>query len=225
MDSPTPTSSSAVAHPSPVVAGATLPPMNFRCPEGMHTIEVSLDAPARAHAAHQLVRDIYPNGEPSLCNIMGALYSATADEMLTGGVSFFGIGLYDIENHGGVAHCSLTMAVFESGEADQETVAQGILVTLQSDPLREVTWIDLPCGPAVSAISFRKLLVDGQYTKSGQDEELVMGQIQVHIPFATGPYTAVFTLDTASMEQWDEFSSAMAGIVGSVDFPDGEMAH
>ncbi|MFK4065669.1 hypothetical protein [Streptomyces sp. NPDC029674] len=186
----------------------------------MHTIEVSLDPAERTHAAQQLVKSIYPNGGPPLWDMMGALYSAAADEMLTGGVCFFGIGLYDIEDQGGVAHCSLTMAVFESMEADQETVAHGILMTLQSDPMREVSWIDLPCGPAVSAMSFRKLLVDSDYTKSGEDEELVMGQIQVHIPFATGPYTAVFTLDTASMEQWDEFSSAMAGIVGSVEFPE-----
>ncbi|MEU2779894.1 hypothetical protein ABZ646_45555 [Streptomyces sp. NPDC007162] len=107
----------------------------------------------------------------------------------------------------------------ESGETDQEVVAQGIKALLLRDPLREVTWLDLPCGPAVCGVSFQKLVVDGGYTKSGQDEELIMGQIQVHIPFATGPYTAVFTLDTASVEQWDEFAHAVAGIVGSVEFP------
>ncbi|MEK8172088.1 hypothetical protein NKH77_30855 [Streptomyces sp. M19] len=45
-----------------------------------------------------------------------------------------------------------------------------------------------------------------------------MGQIQVHVPFSTGPYTAVFTLDTAALEQWGEFSAAMAAIVRSVKF-------
>ncbi|WP_262506053.1 hypothetical protein [Streptomyces sp. TRM68367] len=150
---------------------------------------------------------------------MGALYSAAAQEMLSAGISFFGIGLYDIGDSG-VAHCSLTVAVFESGETDQDVVAQGIFATLSPDPMRDVTWLDLPCGPAVSVISFRKLLVDGSYTKSGNDEELAMGQIQVHIPFSTGPYTAVVTLDTASVEQWDEFTHAIAGIVGSLEFPE-----
>ncbi|TPQ22062.1 hypothetical protein [Streptomyces sporangiiformans] len=199
------------------VQGTTLPTMAFRLPEGMHAIEVSLDETERTRAVQQLVRDIYPRGEEPLWEAMSALYSATAEEMLAGGVSFFGIGLYDIGD-GGVAHCSLTMSVFESGETDQDVVAQGILAVLNPDPMREVTWLDLPCGPAVSAISFRKLVVDGNYTKSGKDEDLTMGQFQIHVPFPTGPYTAVITLDTASMEQWEEFTHAIAGIVGSLDF-------
>ncbi|MEU1270224.1 hypothetical protein [Streptomyces sp. NPDC005799] len=202
-----------------IIDGASLPPMAFQLPTGMHAIEVSLDADERAQAARQLVREIYPHGEEPLWDAMGSLYSGMADEMLASGVGFFGIGLYNIEDGGGVAHCSLTVAVFESGETNQEIVAQGIQALLLRDELREVTWLDLPCGPAVCGVTFRKLLLDGAYTKSGQDEELVMGQIQVHVPFSSGPYTAVFTLDTASVEQWDEFSHAVAGIVGSVEFP------
>ncbi|MEV7029515.1 hypothetical protein AB0N99_04720 [Streptomyces sp. NPDC093272] len=201
------------------IEGAALPPMAFRLPDGMHAVEVSLDADERAQAAHRLVREIYPRGEVPLWETMGSLYSAMADQMLASGVGFFGIGLYGLEDDGGVAHCSLTIAVLESGETDQEIVAQGIQSLLLRDPLREVTWLDLPCGPAVCGVTFQKLVVDGEYTKSGHDEELVMGQIQVHVPFATGPYTAVFTLDTASVEQWEEFAHAVAGIVGSVEFP------
>ncbi|MCW8379537.1 hypothetical protein [Streptomyces justiciae] len=201
------------------VEGMALPPMALRLPGGIHAIEVSLDEVERTAAVEQLVRDIYPRGEVPLWQAMSALYSASAVEMLSAGVSFFGIGLYDIEDGGGVAHCSLTVAVFESGEAEQDIVAQGIFALLSPDPMRDVTWLDLPCGPAVSAISFRKLVIDGQYTKSGKDEELSMGQMQVHIPFSTGPYTAVITLDTASVEQWEEFTHAMAGIVGSLEFP------
>ncbi|MDN0193585.1 hypothetical protein [Streptomyces sp. S.PNR 29] len=201
------------------VQSATLPPMAFRLPPGMHAIEVSLDAEERAEAAQRLVRDIYPHGSEPLWGTMGALYSAMADALLSDGIAFFGIGLYAIEDSGGVAHCSLTIAVCESGDTAPDVVAQGIRAALLGDPLREVSWLDLPCGPAVSAITFRKLLVDGAYTESGADAELVMGQIQVHIPFPTGPYTAVVTLDTASVEQWDEFSQALGGIVRSVEFP------
>ncbi|MDQ0930375.1 hypothetical protein [Streptomyces turgidiscabies] len=200
------------------VEGMALPPMSIRLPEGMHAIEVSLDETERAEAVRKLVQDIYPRGEEPLWEAMSALYGSTAQEMLAGGVSFFGIGLYDIGDGGGVAHCSLTVAVFESGETAPDTIAQGIFAVLSPDPMRDVTWLDLPCGPAVSVISFRKLVVDGLYTKSGNDEELVMGQIQVHVPFPTGPFTAVITLDTASVEQWDEFTHTIAGIVGSLEF-------
>ncbi|MEU0384476.1 hypothetical protein [Streptomyces chartreusis] len=208
-----------------VVAGATVPPMAFHLPHGMHAIEVSLDPEERADAARRLVRDIYPQGEEPLWNTMGSLYGAMADELLADGVAFFGIGLYEIEDGGGVAHCALTVAVHERGEADPDVVAAGTRAALLSDPLREVSWLDLPCGPAVYGITFRKLVVDGAYTTSGEDEELVMGQIQVHIPFPTGPYTAVVTLDTASVEQWDEFAHAVAGIIGSVEFPQREVTH
>ncbi|ELP68776.1 hypothetical protein ACKI1I_34320 [Streptomyces turgidiscabies] len=211
------------------VEGMALPPMSIHLPDGMHAIEVSADETERTAAVMELVREIYPQGEEPLWEAMGALYGATAQEMASGGVSFFGIGLYDIGDGGGVAHCSLTVAVFESGAADPDVVAQGIFATLGPDPLRDVTWLDLPCGPAVSVISFRKLVVDGQYTRSGSDEELTMGQIQVHVPFSTGPYTAVITLDTASVEQWDEFTHAIAGIVGSLEFLEspstGEMTY
>ncbi|MFJ2774029.1 hypothetical protein [Streptomyces sp. NPDC087300] len=192
--------------------------MTFDLPEGMHAIEVSLDADERAEAVRQLVRDIYPNGDKPLWEAMSMLYSETADGMIADGVSFFGIGLYGIDG-GGVAHCSLTLSVFESDSVDQEIVAEGIRAALGADPLHDVTWLDLPCGPAVSSISARRLLIDGQYTQSGNDEELVMGQFQVHIPFGNGPYTAVVTLDTASMEQWEEFTHAVANIIGSVAFP------
>jgi hypothetical protein len=204
------------------VQSATLPPMALRLPHGMHAIEVSLDAEERAEAARRLVRDIYPQGEEPLWTTMSAVYSAMADELLSDGIAFFGIGLYEIEDGGGVAHCSLTVAVWESGDTDPDIVAQGIRTVLLSDPLCEVSWLGLPCGPAVSGITFRKLLIDGAYTRSGADTELVMGQIQVHVPFPTGPYTAVVTLDTASVAQWDEFSQAIAGIVGSVEFPSPE---
>lgn len=214
-----------------VVQAASIPPMTFHLPEGMHAIEVPLDEGERAAAVAALVRGIYPLGDDQLWEVTSALYSASAEEMLAGGIAFFGVGLYEIEDGGGVAHCSLTMAVFESGEEDQDVVAQGILATLERDAMREVGRIDLPCGPAVSAISFRRLVIDGTYTQSTKDEELVMGQIQVHIPFPNGPYAVVITLNTASVEQWGEFTHAIAGIVGSVEFPasdslpEGETTH
>ncbi|MFH8613258.1 hypothetical protein ACH4D5_37900 [Streptomyces sp. NPDC018029] len=192
--------------------------MTFDLPDGMHAIEVALDAGERAAAVRQFVRDLYPRGDEPLWEALSALYGETADSMPADGIAFFGIGLYEIEN-GGVAHCSLTLSVWDSGSVDQEVAAQGIRAALGTNPLYDVTWLDLPCGPAVSAISMRRLVIDGRFTRSGEDEELVMGQFQVHIPFANGPYTAVFTLDTASMEQWEEFTHAVAGIVGSVTFP------
>ncbi|MFK4067613.1 hypothetical protein [Streptomyces sp. NPDC029674] len=192
--------------------------MTFDLPEGMHAIEVSLDADERAEAVRHFVRAIYPRGEEPLWEALSALYGETADGMLAGGVAFFGLGLYEVDD-GGIAHCSLTLSVFESGSADQEVTAQGIRATFASGPLYDVTWLDLPCGPAVSVISTRRLVIDGEFTRSGADEELVMGQFQVHIPFGNGPYTAVFTLDTAAVEQWEEFTHAVAGIVGSVAFP------
>lgn len=213
-----PVTSQVAASREVTVQETVLPPMTFRLPHGMHAIEVPLDGTSRAEAARRLVRDIYPRGTEPLWQSMGALYGAMADELSADGVAFFGVGLYAVDG-GGVAHCSLTIAVYESGTDDQDVAAQGVHALLLDDPLREVTWLDLPCGPAVSAITFRKLVVDASYTASGKDEDLVMGQIQVHIPFPTGHFTALVTLDTASMDQWEDFSAALAGIVGSVEFP------
>jgi len=201
------------------VRDATLPPMAFRLPHGIHAMEVPLDADERVRAAHRLVRDIYPQGTESLWDTLSMLYSAMADELLADGVAFFGIGLYELPGGEGVAHCSLTVAVHERAEADPDIVAEATRAALRDDPRREVMWLDLPCGPAVCAITFRKMVVDGAYTRSGADEDLVVGQFQVHIPFPAAPCTVVLTLDTAAVDQWEEFSHAMAGIVRSVEFP------
>ncbi|MFF3488125.1 hypothetical protein ACFYXC_33275 [Streptomyces sp. NPDC002701] len=99
-------------------------------------------------------------------------------------------------------------------------MAQGILATLAADPLNDAIWIDLPCGPAVSCITVREYDLGPEVTTSGEPTKLVTGQIQVHIPFPTGPFTAIFTLYTASMDQWSEVYTLMTALLQTVSFVD-----
>jgi hypothetical protein len=200
------------------VEAVSLPEMAFQVPEGIHAVEISLDPRERAAAVERLVRDIYPGGDELLWQAVGAVYGMTVEGMTAEGISFYGVGLYAIDD--GVAHCSLNVAVIESGHPSPEIAVRGIGEILRHEHLRDVWWLDLPCGPAVSSMSFRNVVVDGQYTKTGDDQELTFGQMQIYIPFPTVPYTVVFTMDTASLEQWEEFSVGMANIVGSVEFGD-----
>lgn len=193
-----------------------LPPLAFRVPDGIHAMEIGLEAAERVAAVRRLIRDIYPQGDEALWGQVELTYRAIVDSLLSEGVSFFGVGLYAIDD--GVAHCAVNVAVIESGQPNQDVAARGIKEILQQESLRDVRWLDLPCGPAVSSVSFRKLMVDSQFTRSGNDEPLILGQIQVHVPFPTAPYTAIFTMDTAALDQWAEFSACMAGIVRSVSF-------
>jgi hypothetical protein len=83
---------------------------------------------------------------------------------------------------------------------DSDIAAHGTLAILTSDPLNDARWLDLPCGPAVSCITLREVTLPSEVTATNEETKLLTGQIQVHVPFPTGPYTAVFTLYTASME-------------------------
>ncbi|WBB61712.1 hypothetical protein O7599_03920 [Streptomyces sp. WMMC500] len=197
------------------------PPIGFHVPEGMHAVSLTLDPAERAEAAAELVRDIYPKGDEQLWQAMGAIYVPVLEAMAGNGVCFTGIGIYD-DQEGGVAHCSLTVAAMESDHTSAEAAALGLREVFGRRPKHDVRWLDLPCGPAVAVVTVKALTIDGDYTESGEDTRLITGQIQVYIPFPTGPYTAVFTLDTSAMNQWDDLSELMAEIVKSVAFPQPE---
>ncbi|MEK8172087.1 hypothetical protein NKH77_30850 [Streptomyces sp. M19] len=130
----------------------SLPLLNFVVPGGIHAMEVHLNPEERAAAVERLVRAIYPQGNETLWSQVGLTYGAIVDGLLSDGVYFFGIGLYAIDE--GVAHCSVNVVVTESGHTHPDVAARGIKEVLQQEERRDVRWLDLPCGPAVSAISF-----------------------------------------------------------------------
>ncbi|MFE6161952.1 hypothetical protein ACFQ7F_23920 [Streptomyces sp. NPDC056486] len=202
----------------------TVPPMTFVVPEGIHALPVDASAEERAAAAAGFVRDLYPGGDSTLWESAAPYYEQVTAAMATAGLAFSALGIFGLDGPG-VAHCSLTAAFLETDHRDPDVAAQGILATLASDPLNDARWLDLPCGPAVSCVTLRQLALDLEPTSASADDEqpkLITGQIQVHIPFPTGPYMAVFTLDTASMEYWGEFCDMIMAILQTVSFSDPE---
>ncbi|MBT2394384.1 hypothetical protein J7E87_34550 [Streptomyces sp. ISL-1] len=131
------------------------------------------------------------------------------------------------EGTDGVAQCAFTVAAVPTDQAgaDTDVVAQGILAILSRDPHNDARWLDLPCGPAVSCITLSEYKLSAEVTESGEAMDLLTGQIQVHVPFPTGPFTAIFTLYTASTDYWVEFCDMTAAILQTVSFtePDAEM--
>jgi hypothetical protein len=134
------------------------------------------------------------------------------------------MGLFSTDE-GGVVQCAFTVAAVRTDQSDPDTAAQGILAVLGSDRLNDARWLDLPCGPAVSCITLREFTLSPEVTVTGEVTKLFTGQIQVHVPFATGPYTAVFTLHTASVEYWGEFCDITMAVLRTVAFaePDQDL--
>ncbi|MFE9608316.1 hypothetical protein [Streptomyces sp. NPDC006012] len=212
------------------------PPVWFLAPEGFFALPLADSPDERAARAHSFVRDLYSRGDETVWGPAAPYYSAIAELMQDTGVSYAAMGLFstseeertpegDIARHdlsGGAAQCAFTLAAIptDQAEADTDVVAQGILAALSADRYNEVDWLDLPCGPAVSCVSWRQLNLNPAMTASGEATELVTAQIQVHIPFPTGPFTAVFTLFTASVDQWSQFVEMMGGILQTVSFAD-----
>ncbi|MEV6313850.1 hypothetical protein [Streptomyces sp. NPDC051776] len=129
------------------------------------------------------------------------------------------------EGSRGVVQCAFTVAAVPTDQASKDTdiAAQGILAILSGDPHNDARWLDLPCGPAVSCVTLTEYRLNPEMTATGEATKLLTGQIQVHIPFPTGPFTAVFTLYTASTDYWAEFCDIMTTVLRTVSFEEPEI--
>ncbi|MET7696955.1 hypothetical protein [Streptomyces sp. NPDC005485] len=194
-----------------------IPPMSFVMPDGFHALPVDATADERSTATAEFVRGLYPGGDGELWQSAAPFYELVTEAMATAGLAYSAFGLFGLET-GGVAHCSFSVAAYESDHADPDIAAHGILAVLAADPFNDARWLDLPCGPAVSSIIMREITLSPDVTATAEREKLLTGQIQIHVPFPTGPYTAVFTIDTAAVDYWGEFCDMTTAILQTVSF-------
>ncbi|MEU9899367.1 hypothetical protein ACIBCS_23840 [Streptomyces phaeochromogenes] len=222
------------------------PPIWFLAPEGFFALPLAATPEERADLSHSFVRELYSCGDENIWEPAAPYYAAMAEMMAGTGVSYSAMGLFSTADEGGdgravtqdagtqdgqvvrhegadgVAQCALTVAAVPTDQADADTdvVAQGILAILSGDEYNDARWLDLPCGPAVSCVTLREYGIKPELTETGEQVDLLTGQIQVHVPFPTGPFTAVFTLHTASMDYWTEFCDLMSAVLQTVSFTD-----
>ncbi|WP_309500331.1 hypothetical protein [Streptomyces shenzhenensis] len=210
MTEPIQLTATAATHP--------IPPMTFVVPDGFHALPVDSSGTERAAAMAEFVRGVYPGGDDALWQSTAPFYELVTEAMASVGLAYSAFGIFALGTDG-VAHCSLSVAAYTSDHNDPDTAAQGILAVLASDATNDARWLDLPCGPSVASITVRELTLSPTVTTNGKQTTLHTGQIQVHIPFPEGLHTAVFTLDTASIDHWDEFCNMMTAILQTVSFP------
>ncbi|TRO57788.1 hypothetical protein [Streptomyces sp. IB201691-2A2] len=212
------------------------PPIWFLAPEGFFALPLAATPEERAELSQSFVRELYSRGDENIWEPAAPYYAAMAEMMTGTGVSYSAVGLFSTageseerdgetvrhEGADGVAQCALTVAAVptDQDDADTDVVAQGILAILSGDEYNDARWLDLPCGPAVSCVTMREYKIRPELTETGEQVDLLTGQIQVHVPFPTGPFTAVFTLHTASMDYWAEFCDLMAAVLQTVSFTD-----
>ncbi|MEV0845219.1 hypothetical protein AB0J21_04885 [Streptomyces sp. NPDC049954] len=219
----------AITTPAPPLPAP--PPFAFQVPEGILALPLGDTEEEREVRARAFVRELYAEGDARVWEPAAAYYASLAEMMGAGGVSYAAVGLFatgplDEEGRGrpgdGVAQCALSVAVAPTGQAagDVDTVAQGLRAVLGADPLNDVRWLDLPCGPAVARITLTTYRLTPEVTADGAPGELPTGQIQAHVPFPNGPFTAVFTLDTASLDHWAEWCEVLATVLDTVSFDD-----
>jgi hypothetical protein len=199
-------------------AAIGVPPMHFEVPANFLAYPMQEDPAERDAAAYAFARELYKNGDEELWRNAAPAIAAMGE--LTGGaaVGWGGMAVFDNEQ-GGVASCTLTVAATESDHMDPETAALGLREALVRDEFNDSRWLNLPCGPAVSRITITKYPLDPELSAGGEAAELVQGQIQVYVPFPTGPWIAIMTMQSSNMEAWAEFSQMMAMIVNSISFP------
>ena len=220
----------------PLAPNTEPPPIWFLVPEGFFALPLAATAEERVKRSQSFVRDLYSRGDETVWQPAAPYFAAIAELMENTGLSYAALGLFstseeeqtptgEVARHDltdGAAQCAFTLAAIptDQTESDTDSVAQGILATLSQDPYNETQWLDLPCGPAVSCATWRELKINPAATSSGEPEDLVTAQIQIHIPFPTGPFTAVFTLFTASVDHWAQFVELMGAVLQTVSFVD-----
>ncbi|WNI15979.1 hypothetical protein [Actinacidiphila sp. ITFR-21] len=197
-----------------------IPPLEFVVPESFHALPIAATSEERAVLAAEFVRELYSNADHELWGAAAPQYAALGEAMGGQGLDYSAMGLFTIDE--GVAHCSFTVAAIASDHPSVEVAASGIREILVRDENNDARWIDLPCGPAVSCVTLREYVIGADLTASGTRGRLLMGQVQVYVPFPTGPYTAVFTLDTAAVDYWGEFSEMTVAVLRSIRFPPDE---
>ena len=216
QDLPTPENTT----PAETVELPDIPPMAFVVPDSFHALPIAVTPEERALMAEEFVRELYPNGDEDLWTPAAPYYAALGEGMTQQGLAYAAMGLFSIPE--GVAHCSFTVAAIESDHPSVEVAANGIREILVSDENNDARWIDLPCGPAVSSVTLRQITISPELTANGEEATFHMGQVQVYVPFPTGPYTAVFTMDTAAVGYWGEFSEMMMAVLRTVSFDEAD---
>ncbi|MBY8882456.1 hypothetical protein [Actinacidiphila acidipaludis] len=206
--------------PAEAVQLPDVPPMAFVVPESFYALPIAVTPEERAVLAEEFVRELYPNGNDDLWTPAAPYYAALGEGMTQQGLAYAAMGLFSIPE--GVAHCSFTVGAVESDHPSVEIAANGIREILTRDENNDARWIDLPCGPAVSCVTLRQITISPELTATGEEATFHMGQVQVYVPFPTGPYTAVFTMDTAAVDYWGEFSEMMMAVLRSVSFDDSD---
>lgn len=215
------------------------PPIWFLTPEGFFALPVAATAEERARLSDDFVRELYSRGDETVWGPAAPYYAALGELMAGSGVSYAAMGLFstsedeltpegEITRHdpsAGAAQCVFSVAAVPTDQPDHDTdvVAQGIFATLSTDPQNDVQWLDLPCGPAVACATWREFRLEPEMTASGGPTELVTAQVQVYVPFPSGPFTAVFTLFTAAVDHWVKFCELVQAILQTVSFTDPEV--
>jgi hypothetical protein len=194
-----------------------VPPMLFVLPDGFHELPLNSDPAERAAAAEAFARELYPGGDEELWRTNAPAFAAMGEMTAATGVAYAAMGVFDNER-GGVATANLTIAATASDHTDPEAAALGLREVLVRDEFNDSRWLELPCGPAVSRITVTRFPLDPVLT-GGAEAELVQGQIQVFVPFPTGPFMAIVTLGTYNMESWAEVSEMAAVLVQTITFP------
>ncbi|GAA1929682.1 hypothetical protein GCM10009837_64240 [Streptomyces durmitorensis] len=216
------------------------PPLWFNVPDGFFALPLAATPEERAERSHEFVRGLYSRGDESIWEPAAPYYEGLAELMAGNGISYSAMGLFSTaeeaegaaegedgggfearyEGADGVAQCAFTVAAVPTDQSakDTDVAAQGILAVLSREPHNDARWLDLPCGPAVSCITLTKYQLSPKVTATGEAVDLLTGQIQVHVPFPTGPFTAIFTLYTASTDYWTEFCDIMAAVLRTVSF-------
>lgn len=198
---------------------ARLPALSLELPDGFHELPIDTPDSDRDEAITALVQDLYPQGNAALQAGITPLLANATRAMADADLTLAAIGLFS-DGPERVAQCALTLAVAASNHPNPEAAARGMHEILARTSSVEAQYLDLPCGPAAVGISVRQVTYDGAYTATGRPASVRMGRLQAYIPFPTGPYMAVLTLDTPAMNYWENFSVMMGSVLMALEFPE-----
>ncbi|MCM1973650.1 MULTISPECIES: hypothetical protein [unclassified Streptomyces] len=136
------------------------------------------------------------------------------DDLRASGAEYAGICVTAVGSE--VCTATVMAALVDSPDEDGSmTPARTIASGLRRTTPDEVSELELPCGPAVSAIGTRTATLTGDMTETGENLVFPTSFIRVYVPLPNGAIL-VMELSTATMAGWDMFSTMFGNIVSSI---------
>ncbi|QIK08358.1 hypothetical protein G7Z12_22335 [Streptomyces sp. ID38640] len=187
-------------------------------PPFIHELPVNaVDDEAAADQLYSLVTELLPHHPPEYQYRFTLGLSAQLEPMAAANVTYAGLCPLEVEGRP-----SLSTIVVSQMEHDSEDEAELLRKTREllerKYPDDDCQTVELTCGPALTRIGTSRLVINAEWSASGNELPVVLTQMQAYIPLPSTAEMLVFELSSQASEDWGLHAEVFGEILNTVDW-------